>query len=441
MLDRRTFISQSGVATAALPVAASAAARPRKAAPLAVLPERSGIDRDRAAFIMGQAGLDALVLEQPDNVYYTTGIRPAMARFGIVGTTFAIVPRDKTAPIHFVSPQFPYYYTTADVGLAPGVIPLLVTGEIDGVVAPHAIFASVVGEPFTPRERNRRERTSAAAPYFASAQSAIGSVLASLGVKERALGYDSIHAMRMLAAAAPNASGRDGLTAIKHIRLVKSPYEVAMMRAASEANVAAALATARQFRKLGTTSAIRTQFNAEAAKRGNVSGFLVINGVVDEAYDEKLVEGKTALIDAVSTRLGYHGDFGRTVFVGEPRAAMMRKARLTAQAWDELRALLKPGMRFSEVSAKGQAILRRLGGDFPIPFGPHCVGLAHTENPSENLDGSLLDLVLQPGMIISVDCPLMESGACGTAHLEDLTLIREGGSEPIHDIGNQIIIA
>ena len=44
-------------------------------------------------------------------------------------------------------------------------------------------------------------------------------------------------------------------------------------------------------------------------------------------------------------------------------------------------------------------------------------------------------------MFISVDCPLMEAGSGGTAHLEDLTLIREDGSEPIHDTGNQIIFA
>ena len=408
--------------------------------------ERSGIDRDRASFIMNQAGVDALVLEQADNVYYTTGLRPVMYRFGVAGSSYSILPRDKAAPIHFVTPQFPFYYTAADVGLGPGVVPVLVTGETGGVVTDPALYAPVDGEPFTQRERNRRELTRAAAPYFASSHAAIGSVLVLLGVKERALGYDSIHAMRAIGAAAPNAAARDASAVIKHIRLVKTAYQVAMMREASSANVAAAVATGRLFRKLGTLSAVRNHFNAEVAKRGNVPGFLVVNGVVDEAHDEEIVEGTTALIDAVSSRLGYHGDFGRTVFVGEPSALMIRKVKLMGRAWDELRAELKPGMRFSEIRATGQAILRRLAGDFPITFNPycfnpHCVGLAHTENPFENLDGSALDLALQPGMIISVDCPLMEAGSGGTAHLEDLTLIREDGSEPIHDTGNQIIFA
>ena len=76
-----------------------------------------------------------------------------------------------------------------------------------------------------------------------------------------------------------------------------------------------------------------------------------------------------------------------------------------------------------------------------VPFSPHSVGLAHTEQPKYQLDGSRADHKLEPGMIISVDCPLLETSTMGSAHLEDLTLITETGSEPIHDPGNQIIIA
>ena len=35
-------------------------------------------------------------------------------------------------------------------------------------------------------------------------------------------------------------------------------------------------------------------------------------------------------------------------------------------------------------------------------------------------------------MILSIDCPVMETGVGGSAHLEDLTLITQGGAEPIH---------
>jgi hypothetical protein len=36
-------------------------------------------------------------------------------------------------------------------------------------------------------------------------------------------------------------------------------------------------------------------------------------------------------------------------------------------------------------------------------------------------------------MILSVDCPLLNAGVDGTTHIEDLTLITEGGSECLHE--------
>ena len=111
------------------------------------------------------------------------------------------------------------------------------------------------------------------------------------------------------------------------------------------------------------------------------------------------------------------------------------------RAWDELKNQLRPGMKFSEIQRKGSEILKQINPGIVIPFSPHSVGLAHTEQPKSALDSSPLDIQLEKGMIISVDCPLMQASAKGSAHLEDLTLITESGSEPIHDPGNQIILA
>ncbi len=436
-MDRRTFIAASAL-SATLAATASDARQKPIASPVE---SPTGIDRSRASFLMEKAGFDAFVLEQASNVYYATGILPAMTRLGFAGDSFAIVPRDRAAPIFFITPQFAYYFSSADVDMAPGVKAMLVTGPQGDKASEPFFFAHPEGEPLTAKERNRLSETKEAAPYFRSTLDAMKSTLEALKTTSDNVGYDTIYARNVIEQSLPGVPGRDAVDLIKHIRLIKTAHEINLMKAASQANIAAALKTADAMRSLGSLRNIRNHFNAEVSRLGNKPGFLVINGSIDEAYDEDIVEGTTVLIDGVSSRAGYHGDYGRTVFVGEPSQAMIRKVKTIGRAWDELRAMLKPGIRFSEIRENGQTILRKLGSDIHVPFNPHTVGLAHTEQPNYDLDGSPMDLQLQPGMIISVDCPLMENSVDGTAHLEDLILITEDGSEPIHDVGNQIIIA
>lgn len=436
-MDRRTFLAASTL-TASLG-SAKLKASPDLNQPAPAI--SSGIDRDRAEYLMKRAGYSMLVLEQANNVYYFTGIRPAMSRLGFADQSFAIIPQDKQAPIRYITPQFPYYFTAADIELAPDVELSLVTGQYGEATADAFLLAKPDGEEQTIRENNRRDKTLAASPYFKSTEDAFKDASKDLDFSNEMVGYDSIFGHHLIEKALPQSQKRLAVDLVKHIRLVKTKREIELMKAASRANIAAALDTAKAMRSLGTLRNIRNHFNMEVSRLGNVPGFLVINGAIKEAYDEEIIEGTTVLIDGVSSLEGYHGDYGRTVFVGEPSSAMVQKVRSIGATWDELRTELKPGMRFSEIRARGQAILRKMRSDIHVPFNPHCVGLAHTEHPQFDFDGSPLDVRLQPGMIISVDCPLMESGSSGTAHLEDLILISESASEAIHDTGDQIIIA
>ena len=86
--------------------------------------------------------------------------------------------------------------------------------------------------------------------------------------------------------------------------------------------------------------------------------------------------------------------------------------------------------------------MRSSGYDFKISFTPHSVGLMHTDEPIDWTNGlpGKADLRLRENMIISVDCPVMETGYGGSAHLEDLTLITSTGSEPIHPVTGAAIV-
>ena len=119
---------------------------------------------------------------------------------------------------------------------------------------------------------------------------------------------------------------------------------------------------------------------------------------------------------------------------------MRRVSELTGRSWDHVRENLKPGLRFSEVRQMGRDALKKMGADFSISFTPHSVGLYHSDHVGSGGSPPREDIVLEKGMVLSVDCPMGATGMGGSSHLEDLMLITDDGAEPINDIGSQVVM-
>jgi Xaa-Pro aminopeptidase len=212
------------------------------------------------------------------------------------------------------------------------------------------------------------------------------------------------------------------------------------MRTASAANVEAALVTARAARQEGGLRRIRQRFFEEAARRGNVAVYGNVDLVMDERTDGALREGQAFMIDFVSHYAFYQGDYGRTVFLGDADERIRSAADIGIAAWTEIRGRLRPGLKFSDIRRIGNETVKKLGSSFSYAFNPHTVGLQHWDHPRASLEGKPLDLTLEEGMVLSVDCPLLNAGVNGTTHIEDLSLITSDGSRPIHQTGDDIIV-
>jgi len=403
------------------------------------------LNRERAQAVMTAEGLEAMVVGRGSNLFYTTNFFPLSERMSVVATALAVVPRDARRPVGLVIPAFSYYYIQSDDGLVPGVQPFVFTSPA-GDPEPYRPEAEpAAGEPrmyrldapdgASERERRRRRAVEAAAPYTATMERALARALRELGVGPGRIGYDDPAIPPLLAKALPGATAVAAEDSLRRVRLVRTPPEIRMMRIAAQNNVDAALATVAATRSLGSLRAVRQRFYAEAALRGNLGVFMIVDGVSSDAYDEPLREGQSFLIDCVSHCRNFHGDFGRTVFVGEPTRRMKTCTDAMGTAWAELQPKIRPGLRFSEIRELGQSVLARLGQDVPVAFGPHSVGLAHNDQPRAAPDGGRQDLVVEENMILSIDCPLSETGSGGTAHLEDLVLVTPRGAEPIHATG------
>jgi Xaa-Pro aminopeptidase len=214
------------------------------------------------------------------------------------------------------------------------------------------------------------------------------------------------------------------------------------MARAARANVQALQGVAAAVQAGATYRDLHQVFGAEAARLGNTAVFLNVDRSSSPASPHRVEQGQALFLDAVSHFQNYHGDFARTVFVGEPTRAAARAADAAAFAWNAVREVLRPGLRFSDIVRMGQAALVKAGHDALVGFGPHSCGLAHTDEPGEDAGGFWRkpDLMLREGMIISVDCPVLDSGIGGSAHCEDLVLITSDGCQTIHDSSPAVIV-
>ena len=280
-------------------------------------------------------------------------------------------------------------------------------------------------------------------PASANAEWALTKAVRDMGLHKGRIAVDHRVIAGIYESAGFAATTVDADYAIRRIRTIKSPTEIKLMRIAAQLNADAALAAVKQVRAGATHKELRASFFAEAALRGNAPLFLQIDTVTSEIYDAELKDGEAFAIDAVSLGFHYFGDYGRTIFVGEPSRAMKRATDAISFGWDAVREALKPGLRYSEINALGREAMKKAGFDFDVAVSPHSVGLAHTDDPGRGGPGAYWvkgDTVLEENMVISVDMPIRHSGVGGSAHLEDLTLITKDGAVQINDIGDRIVM-
>ena len=412
------------------------------------------INLSRAYEVMERENLQGIVVGDPLNVFHFTGYWPQIAhtKAGQPPTTFAILARDPMLPRGLVTSKFVYYYTVGDSAFRQDVEPYLYYQPGDeGDVPPvagltgAADFADRGMAPLTDVEVRRRSHLTAATDRHAihhDAGGALAAAMRDLGLWRGTIGFD--HAVIAAVCEHHGHPGRaiQADNILRNIRLIKSPLEIDLMRRASWANVAAVQAAGKAIRAGMSYQDLRAVYFQEAVARGNLPVFMTIDRVSAPLADAAIENGDAFFIDGVSHYQHYHGDYARTVFVSEPAGAMRRAAEAVALGWTAVREALKPGMRYSEITALGREATRRAGYDFAISFGPHSVGLSHTDEPCREQGGFYVkdDIVLRENMILSVDCPILDTGLGGSAHIEDLMLITRDGAEPLHALAEPVIV-
>ena len=420
------------------------------------------INLNQAYKVLNEEGLDGLIVTLPKNIFYFTGYYDHLAVRYSSPSSFVLLSKDENKKMCIVMNQFIYYFSFIDGDFNLDSKDYLFTGwnknntglegklsnnEIqEPIPSPPYTWTSLEEHPISLIERNRLETLEEKLdqiPESADYDWALKKAMEYLELDKGLIGIDHQVIKQIIDKMNLNAKTVDGDHALRKIKIIKSKREIELMRISAQTNADSTISAIKQLRNGATHQDLKALFFSECSKRGNVPSLLQIDTVNSEVYNKELKDGDSFAIDAVSHGFHYNGDFGRTVFMGEPTKSMKKATEAISLGWDAVREKLRPGLRYSEIRRIGRDAMKKAGYKYSVALTPHSIGLSHTDEPGKNGAGSFWqkdDLVLEENMIISVDLPVLNTGIGGSAHLEDLTLITSDGGEQINDIGNRIIV-
>jgi Xaa-Pro aminopeptidase len=393
---------------------------------------------------MTAASLDALVLLQPENIQYATGVSPGVASlFRRAGAGIAVIPADPAISPAAVLPDLVQAAAAtsdvADIRLLPiwvGTAALTDAGEGAPLAARLRDRASGLERPSTFERR-------AAFGLLDDILRERGLASARLGVELDFLPVTDAEALRQ---ALPDARVLDASDVMRRLRMVKSGREIGLLREGCSLAEHGLLAMLPEVRegvsrdRLGEcfTGAVR----AEARRRGlrNLTGVWEYISVGPDPWGASATVAPCDVIkvDVGAVLSGYSSDSARTFVFG--RATEDRRvvhAALLAGLREGL-SRLKPGMRLADVHAAMLRTIRRQGlpGYARGHFG-HGLGqsLFSEEWPFVASDS---DVTLEPGMVMALEAPYYIDGLGGFI-IEDQVLVTADGIENMNTLPHDLV--
>lgn len=409
------------------------------------------IDRKRAAALMKHAGIDALVVLQPENFQYVTGAPPGVAAlFRKAGAAMAIIPADPAvAPAAIVTDLFaPVFRSLSDIE-DMRVHPIWVeTADLSGVAPGGEVKARIaqVNKAAGRALGFRRPETFDQRLAF----SLLSAALATRGLGQARLGVEfdflPVGDMTALQAALPKAAFVDGADVIRRCRMIKSPREIDFLRTGSvlaEAGIAAMAQEVRDgVRREHLSDVWRDGVKREAARLGvtNMTGAWDYISVGPNPWggSDVVRPGEPIKVDVGCVLNGYSSDGGRTFVLGRPSEDVATVHAALLAAFESGLKAIGPGRPMSGPHTELHRAMKSAGfEDFTRGHVGHSVGQSVFSEEWPFLSASN-SLSFEPGMMIAFEAPLYLDGVGGFI-IEDQLLIDDTGIEILNRLARTLV--
>lgn len=151
------------------------------------------------------------------------------------------------------------------------------------------------------------------------------------------------------------------------------------------------------------------------------------------AGKSKLQKNQIVLIDVGAVVDEYRGDMTRTLFFGTPDPKLHDFFVAVKQAQSMAVAAIRPGILFGEIDRIARGHLHKSGIDSLFIHGlSHGIGLETHEYPSLKIQGGDSHLLLEPGMVFTVE-PGVYLPGLGGVRIEDTVRVTKTGVENFFD--------
>jgi len=415
------------------------------------------VNKPRAYAVLEELHLDGLIALNPINVYYLTNTWPLFTKFRGDYPAFATFARDPSQPGFLVTS----WAQSLDIVNGEREVPELISWSAPADWAAYVDASpeqmKVQPKPVTRvgwgvREDsalNAREKRWAAAQREGGASAsptpawALAKALKNSGLAKGRIAVDDMRIAYLL-----QQIGMDGITFVpgeqvfRRIRVVKTDQEIALQRIAGRNNAEAALATIKAIRVGMEFRDIEATFRRECAQRGSEEIEFLAGVPMGMFPDRVVTAGRSFAIDAVSHYMQYHGDFGRTVIIGDPPRELIAREKAHRIGHDAVYEIVRPGVKLSTL--RKTALDAEIKAGLPreaVTCTRHGVGLEHGDNPCRlDLPFDMPeDIALEENMVITIDLPYIEIGG-NIGHHEDLIRITRTGFEPMHAPGDALVV-
>jgi len=258
----------------------------------------------------------------------------------------------------------------------------------------------------------------------------------------RQLGFEeqeSVRFFRTLQSGMPNVEFHEAGDILRNLRMVKSPEEVAQIRANQKLTESVYKQAISDYKSTMTETVIKKIICLDMVSRGVEEAFSTIvatgpNTALPHAVpsSRRGRPGEFLLIDMGIKANFYHSDMTRTVAIGDKQKLDSQSREIyeiVRQAQELAISKIKHGAKCAEVDRAARSYIAEAGyGDaFGHGLG-HGVGLEIHEGPTLSPRSTE---VLKEGMVVSVEPGIYLPGKAGV-RIEDLVVVTRDGCENLN---------
>lgn len=268
----------------------------------------------------------------------------------------------------------------------------------------------------------------------------LGKMKGTLGVEDQL----PFKICEQLIATSPQLELKNASEMLGAARIVKSKEEIEYMRKAAGIVERGVKVGRECIQELITEMEVSIEVEKAMRKHGaeSISYCVVQTGAKTATWnapsEDRVKKGDMFLMDLSATYNGYHADITRATVVGKPSEKQVKVYQAVQEAQLKAIEAIRDEVKAGVVNDAGRKVIadRGYGDHFPFGIG-HGLGLEAHEPPhlTEYRD---MEMVLQPGMVITIEPTINFPGEFGV-RIEDDVLVTFGGRERLTTLGRELV--